>query len=744
MLRILLLSALALTGSLACETIPAGTDAPTPPGETAIRATPTATGTTTTKPAATAPASPEATRTKVNTPTHARPTPTPTQDPLDPSYLATQTYRAAVNPTTAGPAVPCDRHPHSRPDHYNLGNMVWHPEGTSIFIISQENIWEAQADGSGVRRILDLNPPLETGGNHDLSRFGFHMDLSPDGSRLVYSSCEYPAARPEEMMIRRYGIPDMPGVENEDLIGYELATINLETMEKQRLTRNNVVDHFPAWSPDGQRVAYLTNSSSPREESRDWFDSGEIHLAVMAPGSNQEPLQHEGWTRLDYLSPPVWSPDGRYIAISSYDHPLPQLGYDGKDIVILHQDQTGLKSTANVLTVQDPGSRTRLGETTAGPAWSPDSARLAFADGQDIYTVNPDGTGLERIWTEENHINHLDWHPDGSEILVSALRLFTITPEGQEVRRLAGPASSEIRRMAGPESSEVRILEGKVDHPRHFERAIWSPDGASLAAVIWQFKEGPYLYHFQVVSISRNGSEVRTLASAASDGGTYISKVVDLVNPNPPRTSNHPHDPGDCDNPRVVAQDAGPNITNDCRALLEIAGHMALNKPLNWGGELPITEWEGIGLGQVNGELRVDSLIIRNRYLGGTLPGSVGKLTGLKFLHLSYEESTYGDSEPKGNLLTGTIPPEIGNLSNLIHLDLMGNNLTGTVPESLNNLLNLTQFNVRFNYLRGCISSHLAGLMPTDMNFRMRDTKPKTPEQAAAQSGLSICTPGEE
>ena len=188
-----------------------------------------------------------------------------------------------------------------------------------------------------------------------------------------------------------------------------------------------------------------------------------------------------------------------------------------------------------------------------------------------------------------------------------------------------------------------------------------------------------------------------------------------------------------------MTQDAGPNIINDCRALLEIAGHMAVNKPLNWGGKLPITEWEGIGLAQVNGELRVHRIIIRDRRLGGTLPGEIGKLTGLKFLVLSYE-----DSEPKGNLLTGAIPPEIGNLSNLIHLELMGNNLTGTVPESLNELTNLLLFNVKFNYLRGCVSRHLAELMPIDTVAYMIETKPKTPEQAAAESGLSICKATEE
>ena len=42
------------------------------------------------------------------------------------------------------------------------------------------------------------------------------------------------------------------------------------------------------------------------------------------------------------------------------------------------------------------------------------------------------------------------------------------------------------------------------------------------------------------------------------------------------------------------------------------------------------------------------------------------------------------------NQLTGSIPPEIGNLTNLTLLNLEGNHLTGSIPPEIGNLTNLT------------------------------------------------------
>jgi len=73
-------------------------------------------------------------------------------------------------------------------------------------------------------------------------------------------------------------------------------------------------------------------------------------------------------------------------------------------------------------------------------------------------------------------------------------------------------------------------------------------------------------------------------------------------------------------------------------------------------------------------------------------------------IDLGYYNGTHG------NNLTGTIPRELGNLSNLMRLDLYSNKLTGTIPTELVNLSHLTRLDLSYNGLTGSIPSELGNL----------------------------------
>jgi hypothetical protein len=75
----------------------------------------------------------------------------------------------------------------------------------------------------------------------------------------------------------------------------------------------------------------------------------------------------------------------------------------------------------------------------------------------------------------------------------------------------------------------------------------------------------------------------------------------------------------------------------------------------------------------------------------------LGNLSNLEYLSL-------------GNDLTGSIPTELGNLSNLTVLDLHGNELTGSIPSELGNLSNLTTLYLSINSLTGSIPPELGNL----------------------------------
>ena len=62
------------------------------------------------------------------------------------------------------------------------------------------------------------------------------------------------------------------------------------------------------------------------------------------------------------------------------------------------------------------------------------------------------------------------------------------------------------------------------------------------------------------------------------------------------------------------------------------------------------------------------------------------------------------------NQLTGSIPPEIGNLTNLIWLSLYNNRLTGQIPSEIGNLTNLTSLILSGNQLTGEIPESICDL----------------------------------
>ena len=92
------------------------------------------------------------------------------------------------------------------------------------------------------------------------------------------------------------------------------------------------------------------------------------------------------------------------------------------------------------------------------------------------------------------------------------------------------------------------------------------------------------------------------------------------------------------------------------------------------------------------------NLSLSERGLTGSIPSEIGILTNLTHLSLS------------SNFLTGNIPLEIGNLTNLTWLDLGVNQLTGSIPSEIGNLTNLSRLYLYTNQLSGIIPDEICNI----------------------------------
>lgn len=143
-------------------------------------------------------------------------------------------------------------------------------------------------------------------------------------------------------------------------------------------------------------------------------------------------------------------------------------------------------------------------------------------------------------------------------------------------------------------------------------------------------------------------------------------------------------------------QNSPPPIATDSLALVDLYNSTDGDNWIrndNWLTE-NVDTWQGV---IVSGG-RVTGLHLNKNNLTGTLPPSIGDLSQLAVLDLWT------------NNLNGSIPSEIGNLSNLTRLYLNNNELTGPIPVEIGQLTNLTYLYLNGNRLSGIIPNEIADL----------------------------------
>ena len=168
---------------------------------------------------------------------------------------------------------------------------------------------------------------------------------------------------------------------------FDIFVVNVDDgIGLRKLSRSPRNDYDPAWSPDGRAIAFQGRRDPPPESERGACplrrcERQEIYV-VDSNGGGVRRLTRD-W-RFD--GAPVWSPDGRKILFEHRHHP---------DIWVMNADGSGRRN----LTL----SATQPFASDGAPAWSPEGRKILFVsnrgDGNwfEVYVMNADGSDKRKL-----------------------------------------------------------------------------------------------------------------------------------------------------------------------------------------------------------------------------------------------------------------------------------------------------------------------------------------------------------
>ncbi|KPK79563.1 MAG: hypothetical protein AMS25_12295 [Gemmatimonas sp. SM23_52] len=255
--------------------------------------------------------------------------------------------------------------------------------------------------------------------------------------------------------------------------GLEVFVVDNDGFGLRRLSNDSSIAYSPAWSPSGDRIAYMSYKSDDPAIYELAINPGTSSLLVDLPGMDLTPTYSPDGTLLAFAATvegrtevytynlaerccarrltyarfanslsPTFSPDGKRFAFNS--DRLGQLH------VFVQSTQDG---SAELITryIYDQSVH------NAAPDWSPTGDRIAFhgwVEGvPQIFTVAPDGRGLRQL-TQEGRNEDPSWAPDGRHIVFASTRggtagLWVLDVVSGRVRRLVRSAEARLPDWSG-------------------------------------------------------------------------------------------------------------------------------------------------------------------------------------------------------------------------------------------------------------------------------------------------------
>jgi Tol biopolymer transport system component len=297
-------------------------------------------------------------------------------------------------------------------------NAVMGPGSTHIAFASErgagQQVYVIAIDGRGLVQV-----------SNTIGR-SYSPTWSPDGSLILYHGDSYG-----------------------DPFSMDIHTVAPDGTGHKNLTNSpDYIDADARWSPDGKRIAFVSN--------RDQFDS-EVYV-MNSDGSGQTRLTTspgtDGGAR--------WSPDGRWLVFSSGRN-------DTLDLWAMRSDGS------------DQRRLTRSHSPEYGPEWAPDGSGIAYwggdLDSTQIYFVTLDG-----VITQVTHTLYSaetpSWSPDGTKIVYAADDgMHTMNRDGSNGHLIPGTGYWDREPKWSPDGHRI-VFVNEEPLPSNTEVFVMKTDGS--------------------------------------------------------------------------------------------------------------------------------------------------------------------------------------------------------------------------------------------------------------------------
>src|SRR5215218_433485 len=271
----------------------------------------------------------------------------------------------------------------------------WSPDGKYISFTSSRpgkargnQVWLLDRNGGEAMQLTELKGRLQ---GHE---------WSPDSKRLALLMADpdpesdpapspQPGATPrvpKPIVIDRYRYKqDGPGYLLSGRHTY-IYIFDIATKKVERLTKSKWDESSPAWSPDGTRIAFMSNHG----EDPDREPAAQLFVAEAKPGAAEKQLTSD--TTRASRTRPEWSPDSKWIAFIEGDEKK-YGAYNMDHLALVPSD--GSSAPVRFKASED------LDRAISSPRFTPDGKAIQFlvTDDRSVYPMkaNVSGGAAQRL-----------------------------------------------------------------------------------------------------------------------------------------------------------------------------------------------------------------------------------------------------------------------------------------------------------------------------------------------------------